>query len=587
MTYKPPLDDIGFVLRHIVDIDAVSKLNDYQHADLETVTEVLAEAGRFFTEVVAPTNRIGDQTGSRLDEQGNVVTPPGFREAYHKYVEAGWAGVHIPERWGGGGFPHSVGIALQEMFNTTNMSLSLCPLLTQASIEALIDHGSDQQRALYLDKLVTGVWSGTMCLTESQAGSDVGEITSRAIPQPDGSYRIFGQKIFITWGDQDMTDNIIHLVLAKTPGAAAGTKGISLFVVPKYLVGADGALGERNNYKIVSIEHKLGIHASPTCVISFGDGGEGALGYLVGEEQQGMKYMFTMMNTARIGVAVEGLAIGEGAYQKALSYARERRQGRTVGSPHSEMSLIVEHPDVRRNLATMRAYNEAMRALLYYTASQADLADHADDPAMAGEARHRLALLTPIVKAWCTDLGVEIASIGLQIHGGMGYVEETGAAQLLRDARIAPIYEGTNGIQAIDLVMRKLPLDGGGVMQRLLAEVGATAAALDGDLEPIGRRLSEALADLAAAGTFLGERLATGAYNDALAGATPYLRLAGTVLGGWMLARQALAARGLDDDLHLAKVNTARFYAEHLLPQTGGLAVTATAGAGTIMAVAT
>lgn len=587
MTYKPPLDDIGFVLRHIVDIDAVSKLNDYQHADLETVTEVLAEAGRFFTEVVAPTNRIGDQTGSRLDEQGNVVTPPGFREAYHKYVEAGWAGVHIPERWGGGGFPHSVGIALQEMFNTANMSLSLCPLLTQASIEALIDHGSDQQRALYLDKLVTGVWSGTMCLTESQAGSDVGEITSRAIPQPDGSYRIFGQKIFITWGDQDMTDNIIHLVLAKTPGAAAGTKGISLFVVPKYLVGADGALGERNNYKIVSIEHKLGIHASPTCVISFGDGGEGALGYLVGEEQQGMKYMFTMMNTARIGVAVEGLAIGEGAYQKALSYARERRQGRAVGSPDSEMSLIVEHPDVRRNLATMRAYNEAMRALLYYTASQADLADHADDPAMAGEARHRLALLTPIVKAWCTDLGVEIASIGLQIHGGMGYVEETGAAQLLRDARIAPIYEGTNGIQAIDLVMRKLPLDGGGVMQRLLAEVGATAAALDGDLEPIGRRLSEALADLAAAGTFLEERLATGAYNDALAGATPYLRLAGTVLGGWMLARQALAARGLDDDLHLAKVNTARFYAEHLLPQTGGLAVTATAGAGTIMAVAT
>ncbi len=587
MAYNPPLTDIEFVLRHIVDLDSISKLNGFQHADLSTVTDVLAEAGRFFTEVVAPTNRVGDQVGSKLDGDGNVVTPPGLREAYDKYVEAGWAGVHIPERWGGGGFPYSVGIAIQEIFKTSNMSLSLCPLLTQASIEALIDHGSESQQATFLEKLVTGVWAGTMCLTEPHAGSDVGEITSRAIPQDDGSYRIFGQKIFITWGDQDLTENILHLVLAKTPGAAPGTKGISLFIVPKFLVGPDGTLGRRNDYKIVSIEHKLGIHASPTCVVAFGDAGDGAVGYLVGEEQAGMKYMFTMMNTARIGVAIEGLAIGEGAYQKALEYAHERRQGRAIGAPPGIMSPIVEHPDVRRTLATMRAYNEAMRAFLYYTASRGDLMEHADDPAVATEAGYRLALLTPIAKAWCTDLGVEIASLGLQVHGGMGYVEETGAAQFYRDARIAPIYEGTNGIQAIDLVMRKLPLDNGGVMQRLLAEIGETTRLLDEDLAPLESRLTTSLGDLTAATTYLGGRLASGAYEDALAAATPFLRLAGTVLGGWMLAREALTARSGETEFDRAKLATAAFYVHHLLPQTAGLLASVTAGAETVMAVTT
>ncbi len=590
--YRPPLADMEFVLRTVADLESVSKLNGYQHADLDTVSSVLAEAGRFFAEVVAPTNRSGDLTGSRL-EDGSIVTPPGFREAYKKYVEAGWAGVHIPEQWGGGGFPYTVGIAIQEMFKASNMAFSLAPLLTHAAIEALISHGSDDQRAQYLEKLVTGEWTGTMCLTEPHAGSDVGEINARAVPQDDGTYRIFGQKIFITWGDQDLTDNIIQLVLAKTPDAAPGTKGISLFIVPKFLPNADGGLGDRNDYKIVSIEHKLGIHASPTCVISFGDEGDGAVGYLVGEEQQGMKYMFTMMNTARVGVGIEGLAIGESAYQKALAYAHERRQGRAIGAPPGEMSPIVEHPDVRRMLATMRAYNEAMRCLLYVTAATADRFEHGDTEDEREIAGNRLALLTPIAKAWCTDLGVEIASLGIQVHGGMGYVEETGAAQLYRDARIAPIYEGTNGIQAMDLVMRKLPMENGAVMQSLIQEMSATAGSLPEDLADIRRELETAIGWVIDAATHLGGRLAEGAYDDALAGATPFLRVFGTVVGGWLLARSAEAAKAELDAGHgsteflNAKIATARFYATQLMPQVVGLLPAVKADASAVMAVAT
>ncbi len=590
--YRPPLADMEFVLRTVADLESVSKLNGYQHADLDTVSSVLAEAGRFFAEVVAPTNRSGDLTGSRL-EDGSIVTPPGFREAYKKYVEAGWAGVHIPEQWGGGGFPYTVGIAIQEMFKASNMAFSLAPLLTHAAIEALISHGSDDQRAQYLEKLVTGEWTGTMCLTEPHAGSDVGEINARAVPQDDGTYRIFGQKIFITWGDQDLTDNIIQLVLAKTPDAAPGTKGISLFIVPKFLPNADGSLGDRNDYKIVSIEHKLGIHASPTCVISFGDEGDGAVGYLVGEEQQGMKYMFTMMNTARVGVGIEGLAIGESAYQKALAYAHERRQGRAIGAPPGEMSPIVEHPDVRRMLATMRAYNEAMRCLLYVTAATADRFEHGDTEDEREIAGNRLALLTPIAKAWCTDLGVEIASLGIQVHGGMGYVEETGAAQLYRDARIAPIYEGTNGIQAMDLVMRKLPMENGAVMQSLIQEMSATAGSLPEDLADIRRELETAIGWVIDAATHLGGRLAEGAYDDALAGATPFLRVFGTVVGGWLLARSAEAAKAELDAGHgsteflNAKIATARFYATQLMPQVVGLLPAVKADASAVMAVAT
>ncbi|HUO46230.1 MAG TPA: acyl-CoA dehydrogenase family protein, partial [Acidimicrobiia bacterium] len=466
--FRVPLEDIDFVLNHVIDLPAVAKLNDFQHADAETVRGVLSEASRFFQEVIAPLNRVGDEQGSRLTSEGAVVTPEGFKAAYAKFVEAGWGGAHVPETWGGGGLPYTVGVVIQEMFKAANMAFSLCPLLTQSAIEALREHGSPEQQAMYLENLVTGVWTGTMCLTEPHAGSDVGALSTRAVRQDDGSYRLFGQKIFITWGDHDLTENIIHLVLARTPGAPPGTKGISMFIVPKFLPDGSGQPGERNDIKVVSLEHKLGIHASPTCVLALGDEGAGAIGYLIGDEEAGMRYMFTMMNTARLGVGMEGLAIGERAYQKALSFARERKQSRALGQSSPEPALIIEHPDVRRMLTSMKAHNEAMRVLVYTAARTVDFQNHADTAEERERNGELLALLTPILKAWCTDLGVEMASLGIQVHGGMGFVEETGAAQFYRDARIAPIYEGTNGIQAIDLVTRKLPLRGGEVALELL-----------------------------------------------------------------------------------------------------------------------
>ncbi|HXZ71182.1 MAG TPA: acyl-CoA dehydrogenase, partial [Streptosporangiaceae bacterium] len=591
--YIPPLRDIKFVLEQLADLDGLSKLEAYAHADPGTVLGVIEESGQFIAEVVAPLNQIGDTAGCTLDGDGNVTTAPGFKEAYQQYVEAGWGSVPFPDEFGGGGFPWLVAVVMQEMMASANMVFMLCPLLTQGAIDMLTQHGSPAQQATFVEKMVTGEWAGTMNLTEPQAGSDLGAVRVKAVPAGDGTWRITGQKTFITFGEHDLAGNIIHLVLARVPGAPAGTRGISCFIVPKYLVNDDGSLGDRNDLRCVSIEHKLGIHASPTCVMSYGDAG-GAVGYLIGEANQGMRYMFTMMNTARLSVGLQGLSIAERAYQDALRYAQERKQGRAVGAPPGVLSAIVEHPDVRRMLLTMKAYIEAMRALLYTNAISIDLARHHPDRAER-EARQELVdLLTPISKAWCTDLGVELASIGLQVHGGMGYVEETGIAQYLRDSRISPIYEGTNGIQAIDLVMRKVPMRDGGVVGDLLAQMEA----LDPELAAAGPELAgvrPALADgvrvlREATGWILSRSRAEP--NDALAGAAPYLRMGGLVVGGWLMARSALAASrllrdaaGPDAVFLQEKIGTACFYAGQLLPQAAGLLPAVTAGAGPLFQI--
>ena len=583
--YRPPLRDIGFALEHIVDLEALSKLDGYQHADPATVGELLEEAGRFFSEVVAPLNPVGDLEGSVLTEEGTVKTPTGFAEAYRKLVESGWQAISLPADWGGGGMPQAVGFAVDEMMISSSLSFSLCPTLTTGTVHLLNMHGSPEQKGLYLSKLITGEWSGTMNLTEPHAGSDVGALTTKAIPQPDGTYRITGTKIFITWGDHDMADNIIHTVLARTPDAAAGTKGISLFIVPKRLVGPDGKPGELNDIRTVSLEHKLGIHGSPTCMLSYGEE-DGAVGYLVGPEEGGMARMFTMMNAARIAVGQGGLAVAERAYQKALEFSWERRQGRAVGAPRGCQSLIVEHPDVRRMLATMKARIEAMRALLFYCVAAVDRSHHADTDEERAHSEELVSILTPIAKAWCSDLGVEVASLGIQIHGGMGFVEETGAAQFFRDSRISPIYEGTNGIQAIDLVMRKLPMRMGAAVKELLEEIGVTAAEASSvaELQASGEELARAVRILGRSSLTLGSHLARGDYQDALAGAYPYLTMFGTVMGGWLMVRSAQAAlrkigtAGADDDWLRQKVTTARYYCEQLLPEAASLESAASAG---------
>ncbi|MGH8871981.1 MAG: acyl-CoA dehydrogenase [Acidimicrobiia bacterium] len=583
--YQPRLDDMVFTLTHVAGLDEVAKLDGYQHADPETVATILEEAGRFFSEVMAPLNRVGDQQGSVLTEEGTVKTPDGFKEAYRKYVESGWAGAHLPERWGGGGLPYMVGVVIQEMFKTANMAFALAPTLTHGAVEALERHGSDEMKAAYIEKLVSGEWTGTMNLTEPEAGSDLGALRTKAVRQDDGSYRLFGTKIFITWGDQDLTENILHLVLARTPDSPPGTRGISMFLVPKFILDENGEPDERNDYRVLSLEHKLGIHASPTCVISFGDRGDGAVGYLVGDEQEGMRNMFTMMNAARVGVGMEGVAIGERAYQQALHHARERIQGRPIGAEAKESVPIIEHPDVRRMLLTMKAYTEAMRGLLYQTAGEGDHLFHAESEERRKLASDRLALLTPIVKAWCTDVGVEIASLGVQVHGGMGYIEETGAAQLLRDSRIAPIYEGTNGIQAIDLVLRKIPLENGAVVAALIREMTDELATMEGQDELVLFReeLALAIQGLTETSTWIGERLREGDIQSALAGASPYLRQFGTVLGGWLMARAAVAALGKPPEFESSfiseKVITARFYGEQLLPMANGLVPAVKGGA--------
>jgi alkylation response protein AidB-like acyl-CoA dehydrogenase len=585
--YTAPLRDMRFALEHLADLAGVAALPGFDHVDSDGVLGILEENARFMEDLVAPLNRVGDLQGSVRNDDGTVTTPDGFVAAYKAYVDAGWGGVALPEAYGGGGFPWLVGVAMQEVLTSANMAFSMCPLLNQGAIDMLLHHASEEQREVYLPKMVTGEWTGTMNLTEPQAGSDVGALTTKAVPQDDGTYRITGTKIIISFGEHDMSENIIHLVLARTPSAPPGTKGISCFIVPKYLLDDAGAPGARNDVTCVSIEHKMGIKASPTCVLAYGEGGEGAVGYLIGEENAGMRYMFTMMNNARLSVGLEGLALSERAFQMAVAYAKERQQGRAPGAPAGEQSAIVEHPDVRRMLLTMRASIEALRGIIYLNAAAIDRANRSADEADRTAASELADLLTPVSKGWGTDLGVELTSLAIQVYGGMGYIEETGVAQHFRDARIAPIYEGTNGIQAMDLVGRKLPMRAGGAVADHLGRieaVDADLAAAGDDLASIRRALAEGLAALRTATDWL---LANGMANplDALAGATPYLRLFSVVTGGWMMARQALAASAAladagpaDKAFYEGKVLSARFYCEQLLPQAAGLvpAITAT-----------
>ncbi|MCY3608176.1 MAG: acyl-CoA dehydrogenase [Acidimicrobiaceae bacterium] len=606
--YSAPVDDMMFVLEHIAELDGLAAHEQFAHADLETAGALLDEAGRFMSSEVAPLNVPGDQQGLGFDE-GVITHPDGFGEAYRKFVGAGWNGMAFDPDFGGGGMPWCVGLAVQEMLTSASMAFSLCPLLTQGAIDALLHHADETLQQTYLPKMISGEWSGTMNLTEPHAGSDVGALTSRAEPRPDGSYLITGTKIFITYGEHELADNIIHLVLARTPDSPPGTRGISLFLVPKFLVNPDGSLGERNDLRAVSTEHKIGIHASPTCVMSYGDNG-GAVGYMVGPEHGGMRAMFTMMNNARLSVGLQGLSLTERAYQQARDYAVERKQGRAIGTelPPGQSSPIVDHADVRRMLMTMRANAEAMRCVMYLNAAAIDESLSAADPDERAQADELVALLTPISKGWGTDLGVEMTSLGVQVHGGMGYVEETGAAQHWRDSRIAPIYEGTNGIQAADLAFRKLPLDGGKAMARLIGQIGETAAELaasdDADLKAISASLSAGAEAFGNAAMWLGTQLAS-APNDVAAGSTPFMRLAGVVVGGWLLARSAQAAANLlaEQGLSVAeardaggsgpsgpqfladKIATAHFYATQILSGAAGLVPAVTGGADQFYAI--
>jgi 3-(methylthio)propanoyl-CoA dehydrogenase len=587
--YIAPLADMRFALQEIAGIAEIAALPGCEQASEDLVDAVLEEAGKLAGDVLAPLNRAGDEQGSRL-ENGVVRTPEGFKEAYRHYVEGGWNALPFAPEHGGQGLPIAVATAVAEMWNAANMSFALCPLLNVGAVEALTAHGSPEQQRLYLPKLISGEWTGTMNLTEPQAGSDVGALRTRAVREGE-HYRIAGQKIFITYGEHDMAENIVHLVLARLPDAPPGTKGISLFLVPKFMVGADGSLGQRNDVRCVSLEHKLGIHASPTCVLAYGDNG-GAIGFLVGEENRGMECMFTMMNNARLNVGLQGVAIAERAYQQARDFARQRVQGRPVTAKAAGAYPIIHHPDVRRMLLLMRTQTEAMRALVYYAAGAIDRARHDPDDATRERQQRRVDLLIPAVKAWCTDLGVEIASLGVQVHGGMGFIEETGAAQHLRDARIAPIYEGTNGIQANDLVGRKLLRDRGAAAGELIAEMRASERALAGepgdDLAALARPLATALDAVEEATAWMVEHGESDPPR-ALAGAVPYLKQLGTVAGGWLMAKSALAAtarlrtRAGDAGFNEAKLVTARFYAEHVLPAAPAL-LPAITGGSTVMA---
>jgi acyl-CoA dehydrogenase len=580
--YRPPLQDMQFVLENICDVRSLAKLEAFGSFDPDSLPEILNEAGRFFSEVFAPLNRTGDITSSVRNEDGSVTTPPGFRNAYEAYVDAGWGAAALSPEFGGGGLPWAVGLALQEMMTASNLALSLCPLLTQGGIHLLDLHAGPEQRAEYLPQLVAGEWTATMLLTEPHAGSDLGALSTHAERSDDGSYRLRGQKIFITWGEHDMAANTIHLTLARTPDAPAGSRGISCFIVPKFIPDPSGRPGERNDITCVSVEHKLGIHASPTCVMSLGENG-GAVGYLIGEENMGMVYMFTMMNNARLGVGLEGVGVADRAYQQSLDYACERQQGRRPTTASGERAAIIDHPDVRRMLMTQKAYIEAMRCLCYFNAAALDLAQHHPGATERQEAQELCDLLTPLSKAWCTDVANETTSTALQIHGGMGYVEETGAAQYCRDVRIAAIYEGTNGIQAIDLVSRKLPVRDGAVVRELLDGVEETVDGLHDDLAPLREPLREATATARTCTDWL---LANRG-DAALAGATPYLRLLATVVGAWLLARSAAAARaeiaagatGAEAEALEAKQATAEFFCVQLLPPAVALAPAVTGGA--------
>ncbi len=572
MSYKAPVRDLLFSLTEAAEFARLEAA--FPAADAETVAAVLEAAGSFSADVLAPLNRPGDVAGARF-ENGRVRAAPGFAAAYGGFAQGGWNGLSADPRFGGQGLPKALEIAVFEMIQASNMAFGLCPMLTLAAIEALSAHGTDRQKALYLPRLVSGEWTGTMNLTEPQSGSDLGGITTRAEPDGDGGYRLTGQKIYITWGDHDVAENIIHLVLARLPGAPVGSRGLSLFLAPKVLVSEDGSLGVANTLRPASIEHKLGIHASPTCVMLFED----AKAELVSAPNQGLAAMFVMMNAARLQVGVQGVAIAERAYQQALAFSLERKQGRSAWTGASP-SRLFDHPDVRRSLMLMKARIEAARGLCLSTAVAADLARFATNPVDREAARMREDLLTPIAKAWSTDMGVETASMALQIHGGMGFIEETGAAQHYRDARILPIYEGTNGIQAIDLMGRKLAIGKGKAVRELVAEIFPTASSLksadDAWLHTIGARLEAGLAAVQSATGWMLERRGH-AQPDALAGATPYLKLLGDVIGGWMLAKGALAASQHiaagegDKDYWRTRIGLARVFSEQVLAQAPAL----------------
>ena len=576
MTYTAPVRDIVFSLEAAA---GVGRLKDaFPDVDAEMISAVLEHAGELASGVLAPLNRIGDQQGSRL-ENGRVRTPDGFADAYRQFAEGGWQSLSADPAHGGQGLPKAVELAVFEMINAANMAFALCPTLTAAAVEALQTHGTDRQKTLYLPRLVSGEWTGTMQLTEPQAGSDLSQVRCMAEPDGEGGYRLTGQKIFITWGDHDVADNIVGMVLARTPGAPEGVKGLSLFLCSKRLVGEDGSLGEHNTAKPVSLEHKMGIHASPTCVMSF----EGAKAELVGKLNEGLPAMFVMMNAARIAIGAQGVGIAERAYQQALAFAQERRQGRAPWSDEKP-AAIIDHPDVRRMLALSKARIEAARAIYLSAGVAGDLARKAPDEATRKAAKLREELLTPIAKAWSTDLAIDVSSIGIQVHGGMGYIEETGAAQHYRDARIAAIYEGTNGVQAGDLVGRKLGMDGGHAVRELLDEMAETARALEASVElaDVAARLKTALAALERATAALADRSG----GDVLAGASAYLKLFGDVLGGALLGRLALAAaEGGGDPWRRGKVDLARVYADHVLTGAEGLAETATADAAPLRAL--
>ncbi|MGC1776999.1 MAG: acyl-CoA dehydrogenase [Xanthobacteraceae bacterium] len=584
MTYRAPLADIGFALKYATGLTAAIEQGLFGDLTIDDIEAVIAEAGRFAGEVIAPLNRVGDTFGAKFAD-GAVTTAPGWKEAYRDWRLGGWNAVTAPAQWGGQALPQIVNAACTEMWHSASVGFANGPMLTMAAIDALNAHGSDTLKKTYLDKLVSGEWMGTMQLTEPQAGSDVGALRTRAERAGDGSYRLKGQKIFITYGEHDFTNNIIHFVLARLPDAPPGTRGISLFLVPKFLLKADGSLGARNDIRAHSIEHKLGIHGSPTCTMILGDN-DGAIGFLIGEENAGMACMFTMMNRARLAVGLQGVGLAESATQQALAYARERRQGRIAGMKSSEMSPIIAHPDVRRMLLTMRALTQAARAICYETALTIDRSERGANEAARQAAFARASLLTPVAKAFSTDIGNEVASLGVQVHGGMGYIEETGAAQIFRDARIAPIYEGTNGIQAIDLVTRKLPLAGGAVVAAHCDELRGIVLEVEASNDPAfgwtAVRLDDAVESLSRATTWLIARLDKEP-EAALAGASPYLRLFGIATGGCLLAKEALTAMRLGADA-AGPLTVARFLAENFAVQAGGLERTVVECAPSVLA---
>ena len=592
MTYKAPLKDMLFNIQHIANIEAVAKIPGFEDAGFETAQAVLEECAKFNEGVLSPLNWAGDQNPSSF-KAGVVTTTPGFKDAFKQYVEGGWQGLQHPADYGGQGLPKTIGSACGEMLNSANMSFALCPLLSDGAIEALLTAGSDELKSVYLEKLVSGQWTGTMNLTEPQAGSDLAMVRSRAEPQADGSYKVFGTKIYITYGEHDMAENIVHLVLARVSGAPEGVKGISLFVVPKFMVNKDGSVGERNDVHCVSIEHKLGIKASPTAVLQYGDKG-GAVGYVVGEENRGLEYMFIMMNSARYAVGMQGIAIAEMAYQKAVAFAKDRVQSRPVDGSIKASVPIINHPDVKRMLMTMRAYVEGCRAMASGAAAAYDATHHHPDADVRKQNEAFYEFMVPLVKGYSTEMSLDVTSMGVQVHGGMGFIEETGAAQYLRDARILTIYEGTTAIQANDLIGRKTARDGGQTAKAIAAQIQATEGELiaqgSSDAVAVSKRLTVARRALLDVVDFVVSNTKARP-NAAFAGSVPYLMLAGNVVAGWQMGRSLLAAqqeldKGVDADFMRAKITTARFYADHLLTKATGMRDSIVEGADSVTALA-